>query len=68
MKNNFKNEMEKLCDRQIMFWTMFKNALAIMDNVTEKEICEMWHKHFKENKETLQQLIKVKMAIDEIER
>ena len=67
MENNFKNEMEKLCDMQIDFWNEFRNALAVMDNSTEEEICIMWHKHFKENNEAVQQLIKVKMAIAKIE-
>lgn len=67
MENNLKNEMEKLCDMQINFWKEFRNDLATIDNSTEEEICTMWHKYFKENKETLQQLIKVKMAIDKIE-
>lgn len=71
MEKNFKDEMGKLCDTQIRFWNELKDALSAIDNFTdftEKEICETWHKHFKENNEVLQQLIKVKMTIDEIER
>lgn len=68
MKNIFKNEMEKLCDMQVDFWNDFRNALAVMNDFTEKEICEMWHKYFKENNEAIQQLVKVKMAIDKIEK
>ena len=67
MENNFKNEMQKLCDMQINFWNDFRNALTVMNDSTEKEICEMWHKYFKKNNEVVQQLIKVKMAIDKIE-
>ena len=67
MENNFKNEMEKLCDMQINFWNDFRNALEAMNNSAYEEICTMWHKHFKENNEEIQQLVKVKMAIDKIE-
>lgn len=71
MENNFKEEMRRLCDTQIRFWNELKDDLSAIDNFTdstEKEICETWHKHFKENKEALQQLIKAKITIDEIER
>ena len=67
MENDFKNDVEKLCDIQIDFWTDFRNALAVMNDSTAKEICELWHKNFKENNEAVQQLIKVKMSIDKME-
>lgn len=70
MENSLKDEMRKLCDTQIGFWNELKDALSAIDNFTdstEKELCEMWHKHFKENNEVLRQLIKVKMTIDKIE-
>ena len=67
MENNLKNEMENLCNTQIEFWNEFRNALVAMDDYTDKEICEVWHKYFRENNEMVQKLIKVKMAIDKIE-
>lgn len=50
MKNNFKEEMRRLCDTQVRFWNELKDDLSAIDNFTdstEKEICETWHKHFK---------------------
>ena len=68
MENNFKNEMQKLCDMQIEMWNDISNDLAVMDNSTEEEICAMFHKHLREeHHEAVLQLVRVKIAMDKIE-
>lgn len=68
MENNFKNEMQKLCDMQIALWNDMRNDLEAMDNSTDEEICAMFHKHLREeHHEAVLQLIRVKMAMDKIE-
>lgn len=68
MENNFKNEIKKLCDMQIEMWNDISSDLTVMDNSTEEEICAMFHKHLREkHHEAVLQLVKVKIAIDEIE-
>ena len=68
MENNFKNEMQKLCDMQIEMWNDISNDLAVMDNSTEEEICAMFHKHLREeHHEAVLQLVRVKLEIDRIE-
>ena len=69
MENNFRNEMQKLCDMQIEMWNDISNDLAAMDNSTEEEICAMFHKHLREtHHEAVLQLVKVKIAMDKIEK
>ena len=68
MENNFKNEMQKLCDMQIEMWNDIRNDLETMDNSTDEEICAMFHKHLREeHHEAVLQLVRVKIAIDKIE-
>lgn len=69
MEDNFRNEMQKLCDMQIEMWNDISNDLAAMDNSTEEEICAMFHKHLREtHHEAVLQLVKVKIAMDKIEK
>lgn len=68
MENNFKNEMQKLCDMQIALWNDVRNDLEAMDNSTDEEICAMFHKHLREeHHEAVLQLVRVKMVMDKIE-
>ena len=68
MENNFKNEMQKLCDMQIEMWNDIKNDLAVADNFTDEEVCAIFHKHLMEiHHEAVLQLVKVKISMDEIE-
>lgn len=68
MENNFKNEMQKLCDMQIALWNDMRNDLEAMDNSTDEEICAMFHKHLREeHHEAVLQLVRVKMVMDKIE-
>lgn len=68
MENNFKNEMQKLCDMQIALWNDMKNDLEVMNNFTDEEICVIFHKHFREHYKAVSQLVKVKTIINEIEK
>lgn len=68
MENNFKNEMQKLCDMQIAMWNDIRNDLEAIDNPTDEELCAMFHKHLREeHHEAVLQLVRVKIAIDKIE-
>ena len=62
-----KEEMKKLCCIQIDFWDKLKDVLEATHDCTDEEVCQLWHKHFKENREAVQQLIKIKVMIDKIE-
>lgn len=69
MENNLKNELQKLCDMQIALWNDMKNDLETMDNSTDEEVCAKFHKHLREeHHEAVLQLVKVKIAIDKIEK
>ena len=69
MENNFNNEVQKLCDRQIALWNDMRNNLETMSNSTDEEICAMFHKCLREtHHDAVLQLVKVKIAIDKIER
>ena len=48
MENNFKNEMNKLCDMQIELWNGIRNDLEAMNNHTDEEVIEIFHKHLRE--------------------
>lgn len=68
MENNFKNEVQKLCDMQIALWNDMKNDLEAMDNSTDEEISTVLLKHLREtHHEAVLQLVRVKIAIDKIE-
>jgi hypothetical protein len=68
MENNFKNEMQKLCDMQIALWNDMRNDLTVMDNSTDEEICAIFRKHLREtHHDAVLQLVKVKIEIDKIE-
>ncbi len=68
MKNNIKNEMQKLCNMQIDMWNDIKNDLTVANNFTDKEICDIFHKHLREtHHKAVLQLVEVKLLMDEIE-
>lgn len=68
MENNFKNEMQKLCDMQIEMWNDVRNDLEAMDNPTDEEISTIFHKHLREtHHEAVLQLVRVKIALDKID-
>lgn len=68
MENNFKNEVQKLCDMQIELWNDVKNDLKSMDNSTDKEIVTMFQKYLKgKHHEAVLQLIRVNLSINKIE-
>ena len=69
MENNFKNEMEKLCDMQTELWNDIRNDLSAMNSPTDEEICAMFRKHLREtHREAVLQLVRVKISMDKIEK
>lgn len=68
MENNFKNEMKKLCDMQIELWNGIRNDLEVINNHTDEEFIEIFHKHLREtHHDAVLQLIKVKIEVNKIE-
>jgi hypothetical protein len=68
MENNFKNELEKLCNMQIALWNGIRNDLAAMDNPTDKDVSAVFHTNFcVTHHKAISQLIQVKMMIDKID-
>ena len=68
MEDNFKNEIQKLCDMQIELWNDVRNDLEARDNSTDEEISAIFRKHLREtHHEAVLQLVRVKIAIDEID-